>query len=137
MSDTTKAPLDLVPLRALVGAARVFEHGNTKKNREPGDFIKRDLDGVFFASLIRHTAEIQALGGVVTLQSLATKDADTDLPTIDHIICNALILRTLLIRDGLLPVDPGVGRGAIVDEPAKPESIAAAVIKFAHDGEAG
>ncbi len=116
MSDTKKAPLDLVPLRALVGAARVFEHGNTKKDRKPGDFIKRELNGVFFASLMRHTMEIQALAGVVDLESLAALDADTDLPVIDHIICNALILRTLLIRDGLLPVDPGPGRRTIIEK---------------------
>lgn len=119
MSDTRKAPLDLIPLRALVGPARVFAHGNTKikqdgtehpKPRAPGDFIERPLNGVFFASLLRHVMEMQLLPGIVSPESLACRDHDTDLPTIDHVICNLLIIRTMLIRDGLLPVDPGAGR---------------------------
>lgn len=114
MSDPKKAPLDLVPLRSLVGVARVLAHGNTKvidgKRRAPGDFIERPLDGVFFASYLRHTMELQLLNGTVTKESLAARDKDTDLPTIDHAICNLLIMRTMLIRDGLLPEDPGPGR---------------------------
>jgi hypothetical protein len=113
VSDLKKAPIDLVPLRALVGAARVFAHGNTKKNRVAGDFIERPLDGAFYASTMRHTMDLQELRGVVTPQSLAARDADTDLPTIDHLICNLLIIRTMLIRDGLLPVDPGDGRAKV------------------------
>jgi hypothetical protein len=114
MSDPKKAPLDLVPLRALVGAARVLAHGNTKvidgKPRAPGDFIERPLDGVFFASTLRHTMELQLLNGTVNAESLAALDADTKLPAIDHLICNLVIIRTMLIRDGVLPVDPGAGK---------------------------
>lgn len=125
MSDTRKAPLDLVPLRALIGAARVFAHGNRKekldgtpwpKQRQPGDFIERALDGVFYASTLRHVMEMQKLNGTVTPESLAVRDRDTDLPTIDHVICNLLIIRTMLVRDGLLPEDPGEGRAKKLEE---------------------
>lgn len=129
MSDARKAPLDLVPLRALVGAARVLAHGNTKRKpdgtpRAPGDFIERPLDGVFFASYLRHTMELQLLNGTVTPASMAVRDVDTDLPTIDHAICNLLIIRTMLVRDGLLPEDPGAGRSSPIRYPTEPEPLA-------------
>lgn len=108
MSDIKKAPIDLIPLRALVGAARVLEHGNTRKDRKPGDFIDRPLDGVFYASTMRHAMELQRLQGGVSTETLAARDTDSGLPVIDHIICNLLILRTMAIRDGVLPEDPGL-----------------------------
>lgn len=106
MSDSKKAPIDLVPLRALIGAARVFEFGNTKKDRKPGDFIDRPLDGVFYASTMRHAMELQRLQGGVSDESLGAIDVESGLPTIDHLICNLLIIRTMAIRDGILPEDP-------------------------------
>jgi hypothetical protein len=112
MSDERKAPLDLVPLKTLVGASRVLQHGNsrpkpgTTEPRAPGDFIERKLGGNFFASLLRHVMDMQPLNGVVTPETLAKLDRDSKLPVIDHVICNAIIIRAMLIRDGLLPVDP-------------------------------
>lgn len=119
MSDTKKAPIDLIPLRALIGAARVLEYGNSRKDgRQPGDFIDRPLDGVFYASTMRHTMELQRLQGGVTLETLAARDADSNLPVIDHIITNLLILRTLAIRDGVLPEDPAAHTVIIERDPA-------------------
>lgn len=109
MSDLKKAPIDLIPLRALIGAARVLEYGNSRKDgRQPGDFIDRPLDGVFYASTLRHTMELQRLQGGVTLETLAARDVDSGLPVIDHIITNLLIIRALAIRDDILPEDPGL-----------------------------
>lgn len=133
MSDTKKAPIDLIPLRALVGAARVLEHGNTKKDRKPGDFIDRPLDGVFYASLLRHTMDLQRLQGGVDFDTLAALDVESGLPVIDHIITNLLILRTMLIRDDVLPEDP---RGiAEVRRVAGLERIPGLRVRF--DGETG
>jgi hypothetical protein len=123
MSDGRKAPLDLVPLQTLCGAARVLAHGNsrphpgTNKPRAPGDFIELPLTGKFYASLLRHVMDMQKLHGVVSPESLAVRDRDSGLPVIDHVICNAIIIRAMLIRDGLLPVDPS-------PEPS-PEAVAA------------
>lgn len=113
MSDPRKAPLDLVPLASLVGCSRVLQHGNarphpgTDRQRAPGDFIELPLDGKFFASLFRHVMDMQLINGTVTPETLARRDKDSGLPVIDHVITNAIIMRAMLIRDGLLPVDPG------------------------------
>lgn len=111
MSDTRKAPLNLVPVAALIGAARVLEHGNsrpkpgTSEPRAPGDFIERDPTE-FFASLLRHVGDMQNINGITTLETLTRRDAESLLPVIDHVITNAVIIRAILTHRSLLPVDP-------------------------------
>ena len=104
---STKAPLDLIPLKALFGTARVLASGSAKSGRTYGDWIKLPLDETFVGKLLRHLADTQTLGGVCTVESLATADADSGMPAIDHLLANLIIVRAMMIRDGLLPADPG------------------------------
>lgn len=108
-APTRKPPIGLIPMRALVGTARVMEAGNV--GRAPGNFVEIPLaDGVraFDDAFARHRLSMQPLSGVVTPASLAAIDPDSGLPAIDHLIANLLILRTLMIRDNVLAEDPQV-----------------------------
>lgn len=105
-----KVPLTLLPLHALVGPARVAAYG--ARGYAPGNYIEQPLDtalAAYDSGRLRHHIACTPLNGVVTAQSYAALDEESDLPHIDHEIMNLLILRTLMIRDGVLPEDPGYG----------------------------
>ena len=101
-----KPRLDIVPLRALKGVARVLTFGLSKRghaayvddSRGPEDFIGKCQ---------RHLAALQTLGGEFTPDTLSTPDAESGLPELDHAISNLLMLRAKLIEAGVLPEDPG------------------------------
>ena len=105
-----KADLGLIPLRALFGASRVFSYG-AKKYAE-GNFYEAFLeDGAgrrYISALLRHCSEMQEPNGLHTPSSLAERDEESGLPHIDHAICGLLMLRSIMTKDGALPVDPGV-----------------------------
>ncbi len=103
-----KPPLGILPLRALVGAARVLANGDAK--HAPGDWIKIPLLQalkVYTDAELRHRSATQELSGLFTAESFSNLDAESGLPHIDHQIMNLIILRALMIRDGILPEDPG------------------------------
>lgn len=116
-----KPPLGIVPMRALVGVARVLEDGYVFY--APGNWAEQPLEDAAQAydnGEQRHRMQSQPLNGLMTPQSLATLDADSGLPHIDHQIAGLIILRSLMIRDGVLPEDPGLGnrkRKAMQPEP--------------------
>lgn len=106
-----KAPLGLVPQAALVGPARVFGYG--AKKYQAGNYYQADLsDGAgqrYISAALRHLSEMQLPNGLHTPESLATLDTESGLPHIDHVLCGLLMLRTIMVKGGALPVDPGVG----------------------------
>ncbi len=112
-AGAAKAPLGIVPMRALVGVARVMEDAGAKY--APGNFMAQHVsDAVqsYDSAQLRHRAQCQPLSGIMTPDSFAEFDDDSGLPHIDHMIAGLLILRALLIRDGVLPEDPGIGKRA-------------------------
>lgn len=111
-----KAPLGLVPAQALIGPARVYGYGARKY--APGNYYNATLDDGagqrYVSAALRHLAEMQLPSGLHTPESLATLDPESGLPHLDHVICGLLMLRTIMVKGGALPVDPGVG----LDPPA-------------------
>ncbi len=103
----------MVPMRAIVGASRVYEDAGVKY--APGNFMAQsvaDAVAAYDSAALRHRVQCQPLSGIVTPESFAAADEDSGLPHIDHMIAGLLILRTLLIRDDVLAEDPGVGKRA-------------------------
>lgn len=107
----SKVPLGLVPKRALVGAARVFGYGARKY--APGNYYSATLaDGAgerYISAALRHLSEMQEPNGLHTTESLASADPESGLPHIDHLLCGLMMLRSIMVKSGALPVDPGVG----------------------------
>lgn len=110
-TSAKKPQLALVPAQALVGAARVFAFGARKYS--PGNFLNADLtDGAgsrYIGAALRHMSEMQLPNGLHTPGSLASLDIESGLPHIDHLICGLLMLRSIMVKCGALPVDPGEG----------------------------
>lgn len=105
-----KVPLNLVPLGALKGAARVFGYG--AKKYAPGNWYTADdleLCNRYAGALLRHLSDAQRPDGTFDLESLAALDHESGLPEVDHGLCGMIILRGLLIKMGALPADPGEG----------------------------
>lgn len=106
-----KAPLALVPTQSLVGAARVFGYG--AKKYFAGNYYRATLeDGAgerYIGAALRHMAEMQCPNGLHTPESLATRDVESGLPHIDHVLCGLMMLRSIMVKCGALPVDPGIG----------------------------
>lgn len=106
-----KCPLDLVPLEALKGAARVFEYGARKYAKgnwwtaTDDEFTHRYVGGA-----LRHLCDAQNFDGTYDFDSLSSRDIESGLPEVDHMICGLLMLRGLLIKRGVLAADPGVGK---------------------------
>lgn len=114
-----KAPLGVVPQQALIGPARVFGYGGRKY--VAGNFYNADLsDGAgqrYVSAALRHLAEMQEPNGLHTPESLAALDPESGLPHIDHVLCGLMMLRTIMVKCGALPADPGIG-----NEPPQPEA---------------
>lgn len=105
-----KVPLNLIPLRALKGSARVFQYGVKKYAK--GNFLKAMVaDGAFeryVGGLLRHLAATQGLDGIYS-DDIAAVDEESGLPEIDHMICGLIMLRGILTKEGVLAEDPGEG----------------------------
>jgi hypothetical protein len=104
-----KVPLDLIPLHALAGTARVFQHGGAKY--EPGNFLLAQDDDAprrYAGALLRHLSAAQDPNGLVTWASIAALDEESGLPDLDHAIASLIMLRAAAIKKGALPADPGV-----------------------------
>lgn len=110
-SSARKAPLGIVPMHGLVGVSRVLEDSGVKYS--PGNFMAQSVgDAVesYDSAQLRHRLQCTPLSGLVTPATYAALDDDSGLPHIDHMLAGLLILRTLMIRDGMLPEDPGIGK---------------------------
>lgn len=110
-ASMSKAPLGIVPMHPLKGVSRVFEDSDVKY--APGNFMEQacaDALAAYDSADLRHRLESMPLSGRVTPESYATLDPDSGLPHIFHRISDLLIIATLMIRDGLIPEDPGMGK---------------------------
>jgi hypothetical protein len=106
-----KPPMAMIPLRSLVGTARVLKYGakaykagnwiNAKMGDDPGER--------YFSGLLRHLTHLQNPDGTFDDGALEDLDPESGLPQIDHMICGLIILRGILIKEGVLPEDPGEG----------------------------
>lgn len=107
-----KAPLGMIPLRALTGTARVFQYGG--KKYAPGNFLLASKDDGaldrYASALLRHLEGMQDPNGLFTAATVAEVDEESGLPHIDHAICSLIMLRSIAMKDGLLKVDPGQGK---------------------------
>lgn len=100
-----KVRLELLPLHALAGAARVLAFGDVKhalgdRRRaaaplDLGDLVDRELGGA-----LRHLAELGERGA-------AARDEETGAASLDHAIARLLRLRRELQDAGVLEADPG------------------------------
>lgn len=106
-----KVPLSFIPFKALKGCARVFGYG--RKKYAPGNFLLAAVaDGAmdrYISAGLRHLTDCQNLDGTWDKASMGKLDAESGLPELDHLISGLLMLRAVLIKDGVLPEDPGVG----------------------------
>jgi Domain of unknown function (DUF5664) len=106
-----KAPLHMVPLRVLKGASRVFNYG--AKKYAVGNFLKAAMEdgagGRYIGAELRHMADCQGLDGQFTPESLANLDPESGLPHIDHMLCGLIMLRAIMVKDGVIAEDPGEG----------------------------
>lgn len=107
---TGKVPLNLIPLSALKGAARVFGYGVRKY--APGNFHTADDSEIanrYVGGFLRHLADCQRPDGLFDWESVAALDKESGLPELDHAICGLIMLRALAVKHGALPADPGEG----------------------------
>lgn len=106
-----KAPLELLPMRALVGAARAFQHGACKYS--PGNYMHATVaDGAvgrYMGAVMRHISAMQDASGE-WVYSYSNKDSESGLPEIDHVIAGLIMLRAILIGESVLPADPGISK---------------------------
>lgn len=112
----SKVPLNLIPLHALKGLARVFGFG--AKKYAPGNYYTAsdvEIANRYIGGLLRHIADAQLPNGLFDWSSLSSLDVESGLPEIDHALCGLIMLRALAIKHGALPADPGIG-----NEPTTP-----------------
>jgi hypothetical protein len=113
-AGASKAPVGIVPMHPLYGMARVLEDSAVKY--APYNYMAlplKDALASYDSALLRHRISCTKLGGEVTPESYASLDPDSGLPHIFHILDGLMILATLMIRDGVLPLDPGQGKRKI------------------------
>ena len=103
-----KTPLHLLPLRWLVGLARVFEVGRKKHGRENYYASDNDPDECerYVGAVLRHVSAMQTPGGSYTPASCAATDDESGIPHLDHAIAGLVMLRARMCKAGALPVDP-------------------------------
>lgn len=108
----------IIPMQATKGLARVFAYG--AKKYQPGNWYQATLsDGAaerYHSAIDRHTEAMQEPNGLWTAESLSALDDESGLPHIDHMLASLVMLRGILIKEGVLPADPGEG-----NEPPKME----------------
>jgi hypothetical protein len=102
-----KAPLHLLPLRWLVGLARVFEFGRKKHGRENYYASDNDPDECerYMGAVLRHVSAMQTPGGSYTPASCAATDEESGIPHLDHAIAGLVMLRARMCKAGALEVD--------------------------------
>lgn len=112
-----KAPFYIIPLRWLMGIARVFAYGAKKHGRENFYNSADDPETCdrYVGGVLRHIELMQSPGGAFTMQTCSALDDESGLPHIDHALCGLLMLRARMCKAGALPADPGEG-----NEPPKP-----------------
>lgn len=107
-----KAPLQMLPLRAYIGPGRVTQYG--RKKYAPGNYLRATLgDGCgerYAGAALRHLAAMQEDNGLWTRESLGRLDVESGLPELDHAICSLIMLRSILVKEGVLAEDPGEGK---------------------------
>lgn len=107
----TKVPLEMVPLHALKGAARVFQHGAHKY--APGNFLQATIaDGAvarYSGAMLRHLSDMQDPDGR-WLENFNSLDAESGLPEIDHMLAGLIMARAIMVKEGKLPADPGISK---------------------------
>lgn len=112
ISRAAKKPaMFLIAWRSLIGVARVSAYG--AKKYLPGNWYNATLaDGAgerYLSAAGRHLMEMQLPNGTCTRESLGALDHESMLPHIDHAISSMIMLRGLLVKESVLPQDPGEG----------------------------
>lgn len=107
-----KPPLQMLPLRAYIGPTRVTQYG--RKKYAPGNYLRATLeDGCgerYAGAALRHLAAMQEDNGLWSRESLGRLDVESGLPELDHAICSLIMLRSILVKEGVLAEDPGEGK---------------------------
>lgn len=108
-----KAPLHRLPLRWLIGLARVFQYGARKYGRENYYASADDPESCerYMGGVLRHLSEMQTPCGSYTQESCVALDAESGLPHIDHAIAGLVMLRARMCKAGSLPTDPREAKG--------------------------
>lgn len=106
-TSTAKPDYAQIPMRALVGVARVFAYGARKY--APGNFLRAKPDGEtitrYLSAAYRHLGALQQQDGTYTpQQQVCAFDDESGLYHLDHAIAGLIMLRAILN-----PGDPGVG----------------------------
>lgn len=103
-----KVPMDLIPLSALQGMARVFGYG-ARKYEEDNWKLAKDKGAIrrYKSAILRHYTGME--GDPMAL------DEESGLPHIDHLMCSLVMLRGLLNLHHGAKADPGEGK-----DPPKP-----------------
>lgn len=110
-AGAAKAPVGIVPMHTAYGESRILEDSACKY--APFNYMAQPLADAlesYDSALLRHRIACTKLGGQVTPETYAELDEDSGLPHIFHMITGLKILATLMIRDGVLKLDPGPGK---------------------------
>jgi hypothetical protein len=108
----SKPPLQLIPLHALIGLARVIEYG--AKKYAPGNWVNNPGDGaaqLYIGACLRHLQGMQDDGGVYRTEGVEWWDEESGLPHIDHAIASLVMLREIMVVNDVMKADPGPGAG--------------------------
>ncbi len=103
-----KPVMALLPMQALVGAARIAEYGAQKYER--GNWHKGQDAGAperYVSAALRHLVNCQNPNGVFDWTTVAAVDAESGGYDLDHIILGLLYLRGMAIATGAMKADPG------------------------------
>jgi hypothetical protein len=123
-AGASKAPVGIVPMHPLFGMSRVLEDSAVKY--APFNYMAQSLVDALESydnAVLRHRILCTELGGRVTPETYAALDDDSGLPHIFHMIDGLMILATLMIRDGVLPLDPGTGKRKLASLTPQQEAI--------------
>lgn len=97
-----KVPMDLIPLSALQGVARVFGYGAKKYERDNWKLASdEDAPRRYKAAIQRHLIGMEHDDNAV--------DEESGLPHVYHLGCSVVMLMGLLQLHHGLPCDPGEG----------------------------
>jgi hypothetical protein len=108
----SKPPLQLIPLHALIGLARVIEYG--AKKYAPGNWVNNPGDGaaqLYIGACLRHIAAMQDDGALYPNGAVTWTDGESGLPHIDHAIASLVMLREIMVVNDVMKADPGPGAG--------------------------
>lgn len=123
----SKPQPSLVPYDAIAWLARVLEYGAAKYARGNWQKLDSEADRIkLLDALERHVGEFK--NGLANGEKL-TLDGESKMPTIAHVLCNAVFLTFFVVRDGISGSNPleltSEQRQALADAKALGQKLAA------------